>query len=337
MTSTQLVPGVRIEDVRVGERARKDYGDLASLKASISEHGLLQPIVLLPDDYLLCGGRRLEACRQLGWEAIPFVRVADQGDAISRLLAERDENTCRKDMTPSELVAIGLKLEELRRPEAEARQREAGQLYGRGIDSSGPKDPDLSDGHSKRRDVAEAIGMSESTYKRAKRVVEAAEDADAPEEVRRAAVEAQSDMDAGRTTITAADQKVAAAKLAVSEPKRLPELERLAQIRELAPTGRTSLQIGAEIGIRETHVRRIAARHGVEIPADKVMDGTRRVDHTRFVSKTVEQIEAISTGLDAFNPGQVDWSNHEDWVASLTASMRALNRFVNTIRKGPNE
>jgi len=38
--------------------------------------------------------------------------------ASDRLRAERDENQCRKDFTPSELAALGRQLEELERPKA---------------------------------------------------------------------------------------------------------------------------------------------------------------------------------------------------------------------------
>jgi hypothetical protein len=43
-------------------------------------------------------------------------------DAALLLQAERDENTCRKDFTPSEAVAIGKELEELERPKAAERK-----------------------------------------------------------------------------------------------------------------------------------------------------------------------------------------------------------------------
>lgn len=53
------------------------------------------------------------------------------------LEAERDENTCRLDMKPSEKVALGLALEELERPKAEARERAGKQPSdpgGQGLD-----------------------------------------------------------------------------------------------------------------------------------------------------------------------------------------------------------
>jgi ParB family chromosome partitioning protein len=51
-----------IANIRVGERHRKDMGDLDGLAASIAEFGgLLQPIVVRPDGTLIAGERRLRA------------------------------------------------------------------------------------------------------------------------------------------------------------------------------------------------------------------------------------------------------------------------------------
>jgi hypothetical protein len=108
---------IAISEIEIGERTRKDLGDLTDLKQSIQDIGaLIQPIVLGPGNKLLCGARRLEAGRQLGWTEIDYVRSIDRDDAISLLKAERDENVCRKPMTPSELVTLGRRLEELERP-----------------------------------------------------------------------------------------------------------------------------------------------------------------------------------------------------------------------------
>jgi hypothetical protein len=41
------------------------------LARSIRDIGLLHPIVVSQDGLLLAGGRRLEACKMLGWQDIP--------------------------------------------------------------------------------------------------------------------------------------------------------------------------------------------------------------------------------------------------------------------------
>jgi ParB family transcriptional regulator, chromosome partitioning protein len=56
----------RIDSIIVGQRFRRDFGDIEGLADSIKALGLLQPIVVTPDGRLLCGERRLRACRLLG-------------------------------------------------------------------------------------------------------------------------------------------------------------------------------------------------------------------------------------------------------------------------------
>lgn len=52
--------------IRVGERHRKDLGDLDSLARSIADIGLLHPVVVTPAGNLIDGERRLRAAQMLG-------------------------------------------------------------------------------------------------------------------------------------------------------------------------------------------------------------------------------------------------------------------------------
>ena len=108
---------MRIADIRIGERHRKDMGDLEGLARSIDEIGLLHPVVVRPDGMLVAGERRIKACQMLGWQDIP-VTVIDL-DAIVR--GECDENQKRKDWTPTEAVEIAKALEPMEREAARDR------------------------------------------------------------------------------------------------------------------------------------------------------------------------------------------------------------------------
>jgi ParB-like nuclease domain len=99
---------ISISEIRIGARARKDMGDIASLAESIKELGLLQYIGVTKDFELIFGARRIEAFKLLGLENIP-ARVLDISSII---LGEQAENEIRKDFTISERVAIGRKVEE---------------------------------------------------------------------------------------------------------------------------------------------------------------------------------------------------------------------------------
>ena len=119
-----------LDAIKITGRHRKDMGDLESLAASIREVGLLHPPAVTPDNTLVAGHRRIEAARLLGWTEIPVTVVADLNDAHTLLTAERDENTCREDMKPSEKVALGEELAAMERPAARERQVELGRSHG---------------------------------------------------------------------------------------------------------------------------------------------------------------------------------------------------------------
>lgn len=67
---------IRVSDIKVKNRIRKDLGDLHSLKESIQKLGLLHPILIDLDNTLISGERRLQSIKILGWEYVE-VRIVD--------------------------------------------------------------------------------------------------------------------------------------------------------------------------------------------------------------------------------------------------------------------
>lgn len=97
------MPTLPITKIQIGERHRKDQGDLAELAESIKSEGLLQPIGVTKENRLVFGERRLRATRDiLGWQEIACRTV----DVSSIAAGEWAENELRKNFTPSERVAI---------------------------------------------------------------------------------------------------------------------------------------------------------------------------------------------------------------------------------------
>src|SRR5216684_904054 len=113
--STRLMD---IEQIQVGFRYRKDLGDLRVLAESIGDVGLLHPVVVTPEGRLIAGQRRLEACRLLGWTEVPVTVV----DLYQAARGEAHENFVRKDLLPSEIVALKRAIEPLERRDARERQ-----------------------------------------------------------------------------------------------------------------------------------------------------------------------------------------------------------------------
>jgi len=161
-------PALPISGIIVGERHRRDLGDIAGLAKSIDEVGLLHPIAVTFDGHLIAGERRLRAVELLGWKTIPYTPIPINIDQIVR--GEFAENTCRQDFTLSEAVAIKRTLEPLEKAAAKERQREGGR---RGGEGSG-KLPEASKGNAADK-AARATGMARRTLEKAEAVVDAAE------------------------------------------------------------------------------------------------------------------------------------------------------------------
>lgn len=94
---------VKVTDIKLTERIRKQVGDISGLKESIRNVGLLNPVLIDMDSQLISGLRRLEAVKQLGWEYIE-VRVLDIRSRRQRILVESEENSHRNDLSPEEVL-----------------------------------------------------------------------------------------------------------------------------------------------------------------------------------------------------------------------------------------
>nr|WP_263481017.1 ParB N-terminal domain-containing protein [Pseudosulfitobacter pseudonitzschiae] len=169
-----------VSEIKVGDRHRKDMGDLTSLADSIAALGLLQPIGIAPDNTLIFGERRLRACRDvLGLVEIE-VRVIDMPSIV---VGENAENEVRKDFTPSERVAI-----------ARAIADEIGGRQGQRTDMELPQNiAEVSKGQETREFAAKKAGFgNRETFRQAEAVTE------------RAAPELVEAMDTGKVSIFAA-------------------------------------------------------------------------------------------------------------------------------------
>lgn len=176
-------------DIVIKDRFRKDVDkNIHNLAASIKLIGQIHPVLINSEDELICGARRVRACELLGIDVI-VRKVLTLDDAVKHLIAERDENTCREDFTPTEAVALGKELEKLEKPKAEERRRST-QNNDAAREACGGNLPQQETGKTRDK-VAAAVGMSGKTYEKAKAVVEAAAKPDAPPEVK----QAKEDMD----------------------------------------------------------------------------------------------------------------------------------------------
>ena len=107
---------VKIDDIKIKKRVRRDLGDLEALKDSLKQYGLMNPITLNSKYELVAGERRLEAAKSLGWERINAIVLDKNVDKLCQLEMELEENNQRKEFTDDELLEGYKRLERLRNP-----------------------------------------------------------------------------------------------------------------------------------------------------------------------------------------------------------------------------
>ena len=106
---------IKINDIQIKKRIRKDIGNINELAESMKLHGLMNPIVINKENELIAGYRRLASAKKLGWNKIE-VTVVDAPGKINKLEMEIEENLYRKDFTTDEIVDAYSKLEKLKNP-----------------------------------------------------------------------------------------------------------------------------------------------------------------------------------------------------------------------------
>lgn len=83
-----------IDQIAVRMRVRGDDGDLAPLEASIRKMGLLHPILVDRNGVLISGGRRLQACKNIGHTSIQAIRFDILYSSMEALDIQTDDNLC---------------------------------------------------------------------------------------------------------------------------------------------------------------------------------------------------------------------------------------------------
>jgi ParB family chromosome partitioning protein len=166
----------QIDSIVVGERHRRHPGDLTKLTESLTRVGLLQPVTITPDGYLICGYRRLAAAKELGWQTLRVWVRSGISDELTRLLAERDENITHQPLTPDEAAKLYQELLDL--VKEDARRRQAATQYGAKNDQSAGQHghaesapPGLGALGSARRRAAEMV-TGKASYARLEQILE---------------------------------------------------------------------------------------------------------------------------------------------------------------------
>jgi len=146
------IVSVPIAEIEIGERHRKDMGDLKLLATSIKAVGLLQSIGITKGKKLVFGERRLRAVADILKRETIEARIVDVASVV---VGEYTENEIRKDFAPSERVAIV----ETLRTHQHGGDRRSNQAQNFGLE--------------KLTEAARGAGFrNEETYRQARRVVQ---------------------------------------------------------------------------------------------------------------------------------------------------------------------
>jgi len=229
-----------VDSITVGVRHRKDLGDLVPLMESIQRVGLLQPITVSPEGVLICGRRRLEAVKKLGMRTVRVWVRTGLSDALTGLLAERDENALRLPLSPIEAASVYRELKRIMAEDA-ARRQEAtrfGAADSGGVDGAADSPEPFRNRGNARHQAAELV-TQQASYSRLEHVgwiEEVAADESQPERIRELAAR---ELETVRATgkVDASYQRVKAAiellKLVPTTPEgervRTEEMEALAK------------------------------------------------------------------------------------------------------------
>lgn len=251
----------RVDSIKVGVRHRSDVErDLAPLMRSIERLGLLQPVTITPDGVLVCGHRRLAAVKQLGWTTLRVWVRTGVSDHLTQLLAEQDENTMHRPLSPLDAARLYRELKELLAEDAARRQRATRFGADDGEESAGGPDsgpPQLGAGKAARQ-AAQAItnSASHTRLEQICTIESIAADEATPTMVRKVAEDELERIREGG----AVDPSYQRVRAAIAAAEQAPDDEDEAEdLEELAARALTQAKADRARRIRENRLKREAA------------------------------------------------------------------------------
>ena len=151
---------MKVDEIIVKDRIRKDSGGMMELINDIKANGLINPVTINTDHVLLAGYRRLTACKALGMTDIPVHMVSTKSEEQD-LKVEISENEIRKEFTMTERLDYARRLQRIESIKAEERMK------------AGKQDPVQNSAQGKTRDkVSEQVNMSHDTLRKAQVIAE---------------------------------------------------------------------------------------------------------------------------------------------------------------------
>jgi N6-adenosine-specific RNA methylase IME4 len=149
-----------------------DSDSVQTLAESIREDGVLVPLLVSEDDFLLDGHRRYLAAREAGLEEVPVVYIPAKAGRRPKW-AKAVAMTCnlnRRHFTPGQRAFLGDSLLRMEQTDAKERMREGARHGGKAKKGSGKSSPTLNGGDRSTARVAKTVDISRKSFERAQKI-----------------------------------------------------------------------------------------------------------------------------------------------------------------------
>jgi len=317
---------ILVASVLIGERTRKNLGDIDGLALSIKQAGLLHPIVVTDKHELVAGGRRLAAVRSLGHETIEATVLPMSPEEMLR--AEQDENTVRLDLRRSEMVDLGLRLEAVLKKRVAEQRTASGRRLGTTGGHHLAVPATCSVVGDVRGAVGKALGIAGSTYGLAKQIVEAA--AADPEKYS----DIVEEMDKTGNVVGAhRELKERQFDPDNPPPAKTSRAEKVELVRDLAAKGYTAGQVAKELGIKRPYALELASKNDIKLAHQRI--GKRpRVDPNTIVEETVRSLEGAVMVIDIVESrfDELEQEHMQFWATSMAKSLKRLGELSRKLK-----
>lgn len=112
--------------------------------------------------------------------------------------------------------------------------------------------------------------------------------------------------------------------------------ERADLIAEMATKGYAAAQMVEKVGVSEERIREIARAFGIDMPGEKVMARTKRLNAVLVIRETVALLDSLRGTDDLISDSalaEADPVEAEEWLDSIDSSIKGLRSLSQRIRR----
>lgn len=127
--------------------------------------------------------------------------------------------------------------------------------------------------------------------------------------------------------------KVERPAVAKMDKSRTGVQQRREQMREMAAGGYNSTQIASTLGITEQGCRTTMRKDGIDVPADRVIGKSRRLDPNRIVGQIAMDADNLTINAGLIDFAGLDRSRLGEWVIAMKLAHKAFGAFIRRLEQ----